>query len=66
MDLSPLDHQLHTCSDRDLSGGERLRCNRALDDLPCNTWLHKGAQIKIRQAKEKGDHGPPSWDHGSL
>ena len=66
MDLGPSDHQLHMCSNCDLSDGGRLRCDRASNDLPCNMWLRKGALIKIERAKEKGDHGPASWDHGSL
>ena len=66
MDLGPSDHQLHVCFNCDLSDGGRLRFDRAFDDLPCNTWLRKGAPIKIGWAKEKGERGPASWDHGSL
>ena len=64
MDLDPLDHQLHTCSNRDLSDGKRLRCDRAFHDLPCNMWLHKGAPIKIGRAKEKREIVGPR--HGIM
>ena len=47
MDLGPSDHQLHTCSNRDLSDVGRLRCNRAFDDSPGDMCLREGAPIKI-------------------
>ena len=51
MDLGPSNHQLHMCSNRDLSDGGRLRCDHAFDDLPYDTWLREGAPIKIGRAK---------------
>ena len=54
----PSDHQLNTCFNRDLSDGEQLRFNRALDDSPCNMWLRKEATIKIGRAKKRENVGP--------
>ena len=58
MDLGPLDHQLHACSNRDLSDGKRLRFDRALDDQPCNTWLREGGSDQDRMGKIRGERGP--------
>ena len=66
MDLGPLDHQLSTCFNRDLSEGGRLRFNRAFDDSPGNTCLRKEASIKDRTSKKEGERGPASWDRDSL
>ena len=60
MGLDPSDHQLHTCFNYDLSDVGQLRFDRAFDDLPCKTWLRKGAPIKIGRAKEKEERGSVS------
>ena len=58
MDLGPSDHQLHTCSNRDLSDGKWLRFDRALDDQLCNTWLREGGSDEDQTSKRRKERGP--------
>ena len=65
MDFGPSDQHFNMCLNHDLSGIRRSTFNRAIIDHEETRGGHHDGSIKIGRAKEKGDCGPESWDHGS-